>query len=199
MFKQFLLVAAIASLTLAASSKAHCHDDLEPRAAADSPSVPLRGDATRPAEDLLDEILNWLSSNFDLPVIKDRPAIEFASKTKLATMRAGDRAPSQGLAENEGLDKLSQRQVVALYDNKSKTIFLAGGWIGTSPADQSVLVHEMVHHLQNLGKLKFECPRAREKLAYLAQDKWLGRFGMSLEKEFDVDMFTVLISSACMY
>jgi len=40
---------------------------------------------------------------------------------------------------------------------------------------------------------------AREKLAYLAQEKWLGRFGTSLEKEFDVDMFTVLISSACMY
>jgi len=39
----------------------------------------------------------------------------------------------------------------------------------------------------------------REKLAYLAQDKWLSRFGMSLEKEFEVDLFTVLISSACMY
>src|SRR5258707_15291269 len=44
-------------------------------------------------------------------------------------------------------------------------------------------VHGMVHHLQNLANLKFECPMAREKLAYLAQDKWLGRFGTSLEKE----------------
>jgi len=59
-------------------------------------------------------------------------------------------------------------------------------------------VHEMVHHLQNLAGVKFECPAAREKTAYLAQDKWLARFGKSLENDFDVDMFTVVISSACM-
>ena len=69
---------------------------------------------------------------------------------------------------------------------------------GESPADQSIFVHEMVHHLQNLAGVKFECPAAREKAAYLAQDKWLARFGKSLENEFDVDMFTVVISSACM-
>jgi hypothetical protein len=56
----------------------------------------------------------------------------------------------------------------------------------------------MVHHLQNLAGVKFECPAAREKAAYLAQDKWLARFGKSLESDFDVDMFTVVISSACM-
>lgn len=199
MFKQFPLFVVIASLTLAASSNAHCHDGLEPSAATESPSVPLRADATRAAEALLDEIVTWLSSNFDLPAINDRPAIEFASKMKLTTMRAKDRAHWQGLTLAEGIDQSTQRQVVALYDGKSKTIFLPDDWIGKSPADQSVLVHEMVHHLQNLAELKFECPMAREKLAYLAQDKWLGRFGMSLEKEFDVDMFTVLISSACMY
>ena len=198
MFKQFLLVVAIASLTLADSSKADFLDDLEPSVAAESSSVQLRRDATRSAEDLLDEIVSWLPSNFDLPAIKDRPAIEFASRTKLATMRA-DRAHWQGFTQDEGIDRLAQRRVVAIYDNNSKTVFLPDDWIGKSPADQSILVHEMVHHLQNLAKLKFECPMAREKLAYMAQDKWLGRFGMSLENEFDVDKFTVLISSACMY
>jgi hypothetical protein len=199
MFKQFLLVAAIASLALPGSPKADCRDDLEPGVAAGSSSVQLRPDATRTVEDLLDEIVSWLSSNFDLPAIKDRPAIEFTSKTKLATMRASDRAHWQGLAPDEGIDRLAQRTVVALYDNNSKTIFLPDDWIGKSPADQSVLVHEMVHHLQNLAKFKFECPMAREKMAYMAQDTWLRRFGKSLESEFDVDMFTVLIASACMY
>jgi uncharacterized protein DUF6647 len=198
MFKQFLLVAAIASLALSGSSKADGRSDLEPGVAAGSSSVQLRPDATRP-EELLDEVVNWLSSNFDLPAIKDRPAIEFASKTKLATMRASDRAHWLGLTHEEGIDRLAQRTVIALYDINSKTIFLPDDWVGQSPADQSVLVHEMVHHLQNLAQFKFECPMAREKLAYIAQDKWLRRFGMSLESEFDVDMFTVLISSACMY
>jgi len=80
-----------------------------------------------------------------------------------------------------------------------KTIFLPDDWTGKSPANQSIMVHEMVHHLQNIAGLKFECPMAREKVAYMAQDKWLKRFGTSLESEFDLDMFTVLISSACMY
>jgi len=199
MFKQLLLVVAIASLALAGSSKADCRDDLEPSAAAEPSSVQLRPDATRSAQGLLDEIVSWLSSNFDLPAIKDRPAIEFTSRAKLETMRAADRAHWQGFTQDEGIDRRAHRTVVALYDNNSKTIFLPDDWIGISPADQSVLVHEMVHHLQNLAKLKFECPMAREKLAYMAQGKWLGRFGMSLESEFDVDMFTVVVSSACMY
>jgi hypothetical protein len=115
---------------------------------------------------------------------------------ELARLRASDLASSQGFI---GTDGQAQREVVALYNNNTRTILLPDDWVGTSPADQSVLVHEMVHHLQNLGKLKFDCLQAREKTAYLAQAKWLERFGLSLEKEFDVDMFTVLISSACMY
>ena len=198
MFKQFLLAAAIASLTLAGSSRGYCHDELESGKAAESPFIQPQSDATRLAEGLLDQIMSWLASNFDLPAIKVRPVIKFASKMELAMMTARDRAHFQGLPQAEALDQLNQRPVLALYDNTSKTIFLPDDWIGTV-VDQSVLVHEMVHHIQNLAELKFECPMAREKLAYLAQDKWLGRFGMSLEREFDVDMFTVLISSACVY
>jgi hypothetical protein len=197
MFQQFLLVAAIASLTLATSSGAPCEYALERSASPGSRSVSLQSDAAQPTEDLLDDIVAWLSSNFDLPAIKERPAIEFASRMELAKLRARDLASSQGFIGNDG--QVAQREVVALYNNNTRTILLPDDWAGTSPADQSVLVHEMVHHLQNLGNLKFDCLQAREKTAYLAQAKWLERFGLSLEKEFDVDMFTVLISSACMY
>ncbi|MDI3564802.1 DUF6647 family protein [Bradyrhizobium sp. Arg816] len=194
MFKQFLLVAAIASLTLATSTKADCEYASERSASAKSRSVSLHSDAAQLAEAQFDDIVTWLSSNFDLPAIKQRPVVEFASKMELARLRARDRTFSQGFMESDG-----QRGVVALYDNETRTILLPDDWGGTSPTDQSVLVHEMVHHLQNVGRLKFDCPQAREKLAYLAQDKWLERFGLSLESEFDVDMFTVLVSSACMY
>ena len=194
MYKQLFLAAAIACLTAATSSSAHC-EDAERSASTGSPSASLHSGAAQ-AEGLLDDIMTWLTSNFDLPAIKERPAVEFVSRMKLARLRASDGASSPGFMENDG--QLAQREVVALYDNKTRTILLPDDWGGTSPADQSVLVHEMVHHLQNLGRLEFECPHAREKLAYLAQDKWLRRSGLSLEHEFDVDMFTVLISSACM-
>ena len=194
MFKQFLFVAA-----LIGSFSSHCYADPVANVTAKSPAVQPQAEAVRTAEALLDEIGTWLASNFDLAAAADRPAIAFVSNSKLAMMRATDRAFSQGFTQDAGSDEPASRRVVALYDNNLKTIFLSDDWAGKSPANQSILVHEMVHHLQNLARQKFECPMAREKVAYLAQDQWLQRFGMSLESEFDLDMFTVLISSACMY
>ena len=160
-------------------------------------------DAIRPTLTLLTEIVTWLSANFDLPAIQDHPSVEFVSPAKLASMRYEDNGclPDRPCETGvyEPVEAAHQREVVALYEGTTRTIFLSDLWTGTTPADQSVLVHEMVHHLQNLGELKFECPRAREKLAYTAQDRWLKRFGKDLETEFEVDMFTIFISSACMY
>jgi hypothetical protein len=69
--------------------------------------------------------------------------------------------------------------------NESKTIFLLNGWEGKTPAELSILAHEMVHHLQNVGQLKFECPEEREELAYKAQESWLHLFGHDLEHDSD--------------
>ena len=63
MLKQFLLAAAIASLTLAGSSQGHCHDELESGKAAERPSIQPQSDATRLAEGRLDQIMNWLASD----------------------------------------------------------------------------------------------------------------------------------------
>ena len=189
MFRRFFSVAVLMWLASTSTSQAHCDECLRASTGA------VVAQEARPNNALLDEILVWLSTNFDLPAITDRPAIEFVSKPTLAMIRAEERAPSEAFT----YDANANRQVVALYDSQMKTIFLPDDWTGTSIASQSVLVHEMVHHIQTVANLKFECPMAREKVAYFAQDKWLQRFGMSLEKEFEVDMFTIVISSACVY
>ena len=89
------------------------------------------------------------------------------------------------------------REVVAIYDDSTRTIYLPLGWTGATARERSVLVHELVHHLQNLAGLKYACGGAREMPAYLAQRKWLDIHGLDLEKEFDVDMFTIVALSAC--
>ncbi|HUG61279.1 MAG TPA: DUF6647 family protein, partial [Methylomirabilota bacterium] len=73
------------------------------------------------------------------------------------------------------------------------------GWTGTSPAEVSVLVHELVHHLQNVGGVAYDCPEAREKPAYQAQARWLELFGGSLEEAFQVDPMTILVRTNCMF
>ena len=88
--------------------------------------------------------------------------------------------------------------VIAVYDDNNRTIYLMEGWNSASIADQSILVHEMTHHLQNQAHQRFDCAGAREKSAYIAQKEWLEAHGLDLEKEFEVDMFTVLAMSLCM-
>jgi hypothetical protein len=91
------------------------------------------------------------------------------------------------------------RRPVALYDDVSRTIFLPDGWTGRTQAELSVLVHEMVHHLQKEARLTYPCPAASEKLAYEAQQKWLGLFGLDLANEFEIDPFTLLATTACAF
>jgi hypothetical protein len=136
---------------------------------------------------LLTTIVTWLSINFGLPAIYDHPTITLLPATQIAEVRYGT------------VNSIDSREVVAIYNDEKHEIFLADSWAGKSPADLSVLVHEMVHHLQNVGGLKYECPESREKLAYDAQNAWLGLFGQNLSAEFELDQMTLKLATRCMH
>jgi hypothetical protein len=146
---------------------------------------------------VLTAITTWLAENFDLPA-GDHPRIELASPARITAFRYRGFAQPQTAAGADRAMLDSGREIVAVYDDASRTIYLPEGWSGTTPAELSVLVHEMVHHLQNGANLKYECPQAREKVAYTAQERWLGRFGHSLESEFELDPFTLLVRTRCL-
>ena len=151
---------------------------------------------------LLTAIVMWLSTNFDLPPAYDPPRVEFVHATKIAALRyeglLPDRRPEIAPI-NDQASPPAQREVVAVYHYATRTIYLPDGWTGRTPAELSVLVHEVVHHLQSLAGIKYECPQAREKLAYAAQEKWLGLFGRDLARDFEVDPFTLLVSTRCIH
>jgi hypothetical protein len=145
---------------------------------------------------LLTAIVVWLSANFGLPANFESPRIRFASPAELTFLlkrSVGSEAKNQIPTAEASSD------IVSLYSNESKTIYLPDGWTGKTPAELSILVHEMVHHLQNVGELKFECPQAREELAYQAQDRWLHLFGRELEQEFELDEFSIVMKTRCFY
>jgi len=144
---------------------------------------------------LMTAIVLWLAANFDLPATSEHPRVEFVPPATITALRNKDSAGGQP----SPAEKAGQRETVAVYDDATSTIYLPEGWNGNTPAQLSVLVHEMVHHLQNRGKLKFECHRAREKLAYQAQEQWLQLFGHDLERDFEIDPFTRLVISSCYF
>jgi hypothetical protein len=138
-------------------------------------------------QETLTVIMTWLSLNFGL-LPTDIPAgIEIVPKEHISRIATG----GAGAFIDEG--------VVSVYDDRTRIIYLAEGWTGNSPRETSILVHEVVHHLQNIPAMKFPCPAARERAAYEAQNLWLGQYGLDLRSEFGIDAMTLKIMTKCFW
>jgi hypothetical protein len=130
----------------------------------------------------------WLSTNYDLPADMRHPLVEVVSK---------DEMMSRLLRNPEKSASYRNEEIEAVYNEDTQTIYLLQGWTTQSIKDVSVLLHEMAHHLQFSKGERYSCPAERERVAYQAQEKWLGQFGKSLESEFGLDPFSVLVKSLC--
>lgn len=137
-------------------------------------------------KELLSVIAVWLNVSFGLPHVEDHPDVRMVPREILSDIRYGP------------IHAARRREVLALYDERGDTILLSEGWMSHNPADISILVHEMVHHLQSEAGLAYPCPAARERLAYQAQARWLDLFGLTLEGEFSIDAMTLKLASSCM-
>jgi len=198
-------LATALSFTCAATAAA---DQVGPRKVAipgTNYDVLLGGAATEPAALLtrpfLAAIATWLSAEFGLPALDRHPRIEFVPPQRLAALRYGGLLPP-ATTQNGRSDQDAEapsRDTVAIYSDSERTIYLSNEWTGKSPADLSVIVHEMVHHIQNLAGLRFECPQEREKVAYAAQERWLALFGGSFAGDFELDGFSLLAKTKCFH
>ena len=138
-----------------------------------------------PDEATMTNVVTWLSNVLGLPAVYDHPRIERLPKTVLAQWSQGDQLGP------------SSYGIMSRYDDGRRTIHLPADWRGDSPAEISILLHQVVHHLQNVGGLRYGCPEERQKLAYLAQEKWLVAFGTGLKEKFAIDGDTFLFLTEC--
>jgi hypothetical protein len=166
--------------------------------------VSARGGETEPrghlpGRDLLDEIATWLSTQFNLPTIQNLPRVELAPSAKIVALHYRKFRPQTGayMPAADDAPTPGQRDTVAVYDDDARIIYLPADWTGQTAVEQSILVHEMVHHFQNLLGTKYACPQEREQLAYRAQEDWLAQSGHSLADDFDLDPFSLLITTLC--
>ena len=164
------------------------------------PSIDEQGGqaVSGPKSNLMASIVTWLSADVVLPENYHHPRIEIVSPMKMAAVRyrgLGASLQARVVSDEQWLEKM--RDTVALYEDNSRTIYLREGWTGATAAEISVLVHEMVHHLQNLRGEKFECAQAREMPAYTAQKKWLEASGLDFFREFETDPITLMLRTVC--
>jgi hypothetical protein len=134
---------------------------------------------------LTETIELWLVVTFGLTAAAEPPDLVSIPASELVEIRYGSAS------------SVAPGEVVAAYDEESRTIYLTEGWTGQSPGQLSVLVHEMVHHLQASAVARFACPAEREMLAYRAQDAWLQLFGTDLERTFGIDETMRLVGTVC--
>jgi hypothetical protein len=200
--KLFLLAAAIAIVTYPAVAQERPASMPANAASAAGAGITIPGtsyqvligasqlapDSTVPRSEMVAAIATWISSEFDLPAARDLPRIAFASPDRLVMLHYG------GIHAGGAL---YGAQVVAVYDDKSRTIYLPDTWAGSTAAELSMLVHEMVHHVQNEAGQKFACAEERESVAYAAQQQWLAMFGRDFFQEFETDAFTLLVRTNC--
>lgn len=89
------------------------------------------------------------------------PRVSFVSANQLSLMKY-----------NRHLDEGHPLKVRALY-LYGGSIFLEENWDINSVADQSILLHELVHYMQDMNFLEYECDGDKERLAYYIQERWL--------------------------
>ena len=136
---------------------------------------------------LLRIIMIWLSVNFELPATTEVPEVVFADGTTLTLIIRGE------------LYHKHEAEVVAGYRGDKRTIFIGEKWQKDDVTTSAILVHEMVHHMQYWGGIRYPCPAAREALAFQAQEAWLQLFGRSLKSEFGMDSFTLKAITVCVH
>ena len=135
---------------------------------------------------LLVVLMAWTAVASGLPLAPVAPRIDYAPAAQLAAMRYGHEVSA------------ADATVVALYVPSIKTIFLQPEWDSRSPADVSVIVHELVHHLQQAAGQRFPCAEAGEKAAFAAQQRWLEQFDLDLESAFGIDGLTLFLRTRCL-
>jgi len=111
-------------------------------------------------KEILTALMIWLGANTPFNTNYDIPNILFVTQDQMEQMFY------------KGSNKMPNT-LHGLYDKESDTIILSDQWDRRKPWDMSVLLHEMIHYLQDQNKMKFNCLANMEKDAWPIQQLYL--------------------------
>jgi hypothetical protein len=113
------------------------------------------------------------------------PAVRLVPQHQLLTLAYGPAPPDQA-------------SVTAVYESRSRTVYLSETWKASDLANRSTLLHELVHHVQETKAITYPCLAAREALAYHLQARFLTENGIADPYAFlQIDEFTISVLSMC--
>ncbi len=133
-----------------------CDEDDRDRPASDSKA------GVEPAKDVA-SMVAWIGEKAAWAV-REAPPIRFVPYADLVKIFAGG--------------KPTDFHVEGLYSDEDHTIYLSDRWHADDLHDRSVLLHELVHHLQYLNHMKATCVSEYEWQAVELQVAWLREQGV---------------------
>lgn len=165
------LIAGVVALVSSLPLETSAHDETIERLRLGSGFEIVIGERQAdPGGRLLEALAIWVGAKLGQPVPTSLPRLVFKPSNQVAVLRFKQYA-------SEMVQQQALPTIISIYDARENTIYLRDTWSGATAADLSVLVHELVHHFQEVHQAKFECEAAREAKAFELQEKWLKLFG----------------------
>ena len=81
-----------------------------------------------------------------------------------------------------------------LYNKEDDTIILPDDWNKEDPFDMSVLLHELVHYLQDVNGMQFNCTQEMEKDSWPIQQNFLKKV---YNYDWNYDKLWYIMISSC--
>lgn len=138
---------------------------------------------------LVKVLIVWAAGATGLPETENLPKIRFDEPAAISAA-----VNPTGLGSADPI-------TIAYYDASGPYVVLPKGWRPEDPFHLSMLVHELVHHLQEEAGLTYACPGLREREAYGAQQLWLESQGLQLvgNSSFQIDEMFLLLRTSCLF
>jgi hypothetical protein len=129
---------------------------------------------------LIAALLLWIGANTNYNVDLPHPVIKTVTQQELEMIY------SKGAGTDNHLH--------GFYDTKADIIYLPDTWKQYDPWSQGVLLHELVHYVQDQNQAKFQCNNAMELESWPLQKKFLWEYH---GYEWNYDEFWYFMISTC--
>lgn len=142
--------------------------------------------------ELMLALMTWISAHTGLPMPEEQPRIVFANHCDL-----------QRAYYNDGTHECTDDGVQAFYMHETQVIYLQDTWGASDLYDVSVLLHELVHHMQEGSGITIKtasCAASElEKPAYDAQIAWLKAAGVDAYGTMGINGLAYYFYTVCQH
>jgi hypothetical protein len=132
-------------------------------------------------KELLMTLMLWIGANTNYNVDLSLPEIIRMDKAPLEFHYFGDSTPKDS-------------DIHGFYSIKDKKIYIRGEYPLTHPWAQSLILHELLHYIQDMNNVSFLCVAEMERETWPLQQKYLKEVH---NFDWDYDKLWYLLISTC--